>query len=140
MGKLQQRFFIIFLLSSLIVCFIYFFTPTYLNITDVSKASITIDSGGKKIEIDNEEKQELIKILQNVKFYKGASNTNYQSGIYGNSEITIMGNYNENYNFVHIYILENEPYQSFAQLSTNTKYRMKNLDVQKIVSFLHTVV
>src|SRR5665647_1270543 len=62
-----------------------------------------------------------------------------QSGLYGNTEIALTGNYNENHNFVHIYILKNEPSHSFAQLSTNTKYRMKGEDVKKIILFLNSV-
>ena len=78
-------------------------------------------------------------VLEKVEFYRGASFTRFQSGPSANSVITLTGDYNKSYNFVHLYILENEPNRSFAQLSTETKYRMKSEDVDKIILFLQAV-
>jgi len=139
MEKWLKRFVVVFILSLLTIAVIYYYIPTDLNITNTNKAIITIESGGSEIQMTNEQKQELIGVLQKVEFYRGASSTRFQSGPSANSVITLTGDYNKSYNFVHLYILENEPNRSFAQLSTETKYRMKSEDVDKIILFLHAV-
>src|SRR5665647_3212076 len=93
MEKWLKRFFVISLLIFLIIGFIYYFIPTDLNIAHSDKTIITIQSGTNGIVITDAQKQELIRTLQKVKFYRSTSFRRFQSGLYGNTEIALTGNY-----------------------------------------------
>lgn len=139
MEKRLKQFVILYMVSIFIIAIMYYHIPTDLNIDYENKVAVTIEREGTEIQITNEQKQVLINILRKVKFYRGASFSRFQSSPSSNSVITLTGDYNKSYNFVHLYIQENEPNHSFAQLSTETKYRMQNEDVNMILLFLNIV-
>ncbi|WP_027400318.1 hypothetical protein [Anaerovorax odorimutans] len=111
----------------------YTFIPASLDIVNEDEVNITIEGSEQEIKINNKQEQELIKILKNIKIYRGAPYIPFEHGKSGNFVIALKGNYN----FIHIYILEEKPSYSFVQRTDTTKWKIKKEDAEKILYFLH---
>jgi preprotein translocase subunit SecF len=119
------------------VCFLY---PSKLHIENVKRCNIEITYENEKVQINEKQKEDLIKILNQVELYRVLQFSSFTSTINNRTELTIEGDFNKNYNFIHISVYSRNLNDSFAQLTNGKIYRIDKEDLIHINNFLTELI
>lgn len=134
--KKKKTIYIIFTILLIIIASVYFLYPTKLHIENVKRCNIEITYENEKVQINEKQKEDLIKILNQVELYRTLRFSSYSSTINNRAELTIEGDFNKNYNFINISVYSRNLNDSFAQLTNGKIYRIDKEDSIHINSFL----
>ena len=134
--KKKKTIYLIFTILLIIIASAYFLNPTKLDIENAKRCNIEITYENEKVQINEKQKEDLIKILNQVELYRTLRFSSYSSTIKNRAELTIEGDFNKNYNFINISVYSRNLNDSFAQLTNGKIYRIDKEDLIHINSFL----
>ncbi len=113
----------------------WYFIPTHLHITSINEVNAKVQLHEKYILLSEEEENDLITFLESVKLYRG-SQANMMFGDKTNC-ISLYGPGLGSSSPIHIYILEDRPKLSFAEINGKLYHRRYRIeDPKKIEEYL----